>query len=93
MVIDISRKNKAAVLVALYNASHPLGLGFLQFDPHPMTIDEAESLLGAGRTYFDYLYGRVMKIDLKGNTVDTYLYDRDNGEGAGERAINSVPDN
>jgi hypothetical protein len=36
---------------------------------------------------FDYLHGRVMKVDLSGDSFDPWLYDRDNGEGAASRAI------
>ena len=33
-VIDISNKNKYAVLAALYNYSIPVGMGFQQYDPY-----------------------------------------------------------
>ena len=53
-----------------------------------MTEAEAQELLDSGQTYFDYLKGRVMKIDLSGDSeLDPRLYDRDNGAGAAERAI------
>lgn len=85
-VVDISNKDKAEVLVALYNNSHPYGMGFLQYNPEPMTIEKARELLKK-TTHFDYLDGRVMKISLEGNTVRTWGYNRDNGKGAAERAI------
>ena len=37
--------------------------------------------------YFDYVNGRVMKSDLSGDEFDTWGYDRDNGEGAAEKAL------
>lgn len=52
-----------------------------------MTIGEAKEILDSGITYFDYLKGRVMKVDLCGNEFDPWLYDRDNGRGAAARAI------
>jgi hypothetical protein len=85
-MIDISKFKKALVLAALYNASKPQGLGFLHFDPKPMSESEAEELL-KNATYFDYVKGRVMKVDLSKNQFDPFLYDRDNGEGAAERAL------
>jgi hypothetical protein len=89
--MDISNYRKAAVLAALYNASRPMGLGFLEATPEPMTEAEAQTFLDDSRfKYFDYLKGRVLKVDLSGNTVDLRLYDRDNGEGAGERAIRAA---
>ncbi len=87
--ISLHGLEKGEVLAALYNASRPLGMGFLQYDPKPMTAEEGASLV-ASQTYFDYLKGRVMKIDLKGDELETWLYDRDNGSGAAERAINEL---
>jgi hypothetical protein len=34
-----------------------------------------------------YLKGRVMKVDLSGDSFGPWLYDRDNGDGAAERVI------
>lgn len=87
--VSIVGLDRAEVLAALYNASRPQGLGFLHYTPTPMTRDEAASLLpSGGSNYFDYLNGRVMKISLQSDVeVETRLYDRDNGEGAGERVI------
>lgn len=87
--MNIEKLNKAKALAALYNNSKPLGLGMLHYTHEPMTEEEASSLLKE-RTYFDYLKGRVMKIDLSGDELDTRLYNRDNGEGAAERAISSI---
>ena len=87
-MISLTDKDKAEVLAALYNASQPLGLGFLQFKPEPMTKAEAEEILKENKTgYFDYLKGRVMKIDLSGDQLDPRLYDRDNGDGAAFEAL------
>ena len=87
--MDISKLDKAAVLAALYNASKPQGMGFLHYEPGPMTVEEARELL-LEQTYFDYLKGRVMKVDLKGNELDTWGYDRDNGPGTAENAIRAI---
>lgn len=84
--MDISKLNKADALADLYNNSRPLGMGFLHFDPQPMTSAEAAELLKT-KTYFDYLKGRVMKVDLSGDELRTALYNRDNGDGAAERAL------
>ncbi len=84
--ITLAGLNKADVLAALYNASKPQGMGFMHYDPKPMTREEAEGLLKR-TTDFDYLKGRVMKVNLSGDELDTWSYDRDNGQGAAERAI------
>ena len=103
--IDLKGLDKAAVLAALYNAAKPQGLGFLHFDPAPMTVPEASILLADRQAklkefnstggnldeiYFDYLKGRVMKVDLSGDELIFWLYDRDNGEGAAQRAIDGI---
>lgn len=89
-MVDTKGLKKPAVLAALYNASKPQGLGFLHFDPTPMTEREAEKILENG-TYFDYLKGRIMKVDLSDDTCfEEFLYDRDNGNGAAQRAINRL---
>jgi hypothetical protein len=85
--MDIKGISKAKILASLYNASRPQGMGFLQAKNGDMSEAEAQKLLDDGHTYFDYLYGRVMKIDLSGDELRTALYDRDNGHGAAEEAI------
>lgn len=88
--ISLEGLDKAEVLAALYNAARPQGMGFLQYDPMPMRREEARKLLDSGATYFDYLKGRVMKVDLSGQELRPGLYDRDNGAGAAGRAIESL---
>ena len=84
--IDISKMNKAEVLAALYNASRPLGMGMLHYNPEEMTVTEAELLLKETQR-FDYLKGRVMKVNLSKDELKVYGYDRDNGEGAAAKAL------
>lgn len=89
--IDISKLDKAEVLAALYNNSRQQGMGFIHSrGAEGMTVAEAQKELEDakdGGYYFDYLHGRVMKISLKGDHLDTWGYDRDNGQGAAARAI------
>lgn len=88
--IDISKLDKAEVLAALYNNSRQQGMGFLNpRGREPLTKEQAAELLKEG-TYFDYLAGRVMKVELSGDTLDPWFYDRDNGTGAASRAIESL---
>jgi len=87
--ISLVGLSKAAVLAALYNASKPQGMGFLQFNPKPMNEEKASELLKQA-TNFDYLNGRGMKIDLSGDELDVWGYDRDNGKGAVQRVIDEL---
>jgi hypothetical protein len=74
------------VLAALYNNSQPLGMGFLHYTPEDMTVEEAAEILECHLS-FDYLKGRVMKINLYGTSFNSHLYNRDNGENAAENVI------
>jgi hypothetical protein len=85
-MISIVEMDKAEVLAALYNRAKPQGMGFLHYEPKDMSTDEAAEIL-AGQQRFDYLKGRVMKVDLSGDKFDPRLYDRDNGDGAAERVV------
>lgn len=87
--ISIKGLNKATVLAALYNASSPQRMGFMAYDPAPMEVEEAQDIL-SGQTYFDYLKGRVMKIDLSGDDLSPWDYDRDNGAGTAARVIDAL---
>ncbi len=87
-VIVISGLDKAEVLAALFNASHQQGLGLLHSSgASPMTVEDARQYTSSGdEQYYDYLRGRVMKVDLSGDQLWTALYDRDNGPGAAAAA-------
>ena len=87
--IDISDLDKSSVLAALYNASKPQGMGFIDYDSTPMTKEEAEKIL-RGQTDFDYLKGRVMKVNLSGDSFNPSGFDRDNGEGVAQEAISQL---
>ncbi len=84
--VDISDIDKKVLLQALYAHAKPLGMGKLHYIPnHQLTNQEMESILATD--YIDYLHGRVMKIDISGDSMETRLYNRDNGEGLAETII------
>ncbi len=91
--IDLKGLDKAAVLAALYNASKAQGMGWIHFTPETMTVSEAREILDEylkNNWTFDYLKGRVMKVDLSKDDLSFQLYDRDNGAGAAQRAIDGI---
>ncbi len=90
-MIDLKKYDKAEVLAALYNHSKPQGMGILHYIPEDMGKKEAQEILDIDSDlYFDYLKGRIMKVDLSKDELDPCLYDRDNGGRAAERAIATI---
>lgn len=89
-VVDISNKDKAEVLAALYNHSKPIGMGIVQYDPTPMTVEIARMVLEKMGYSFGYLKGRTMKVNLEGDTVWVYRYNADNNHpGLAQKAIST----
>ncbi len=88
--VDISGIDKKALLRGLYSmARTPQGSRVFQYVQNdPLSDSAAEEILEMGD--IEYLRGRVMKIDISGDSVDTFLYDRDNGAGAAEEVINGL---
>lgn len=88
-MVNIEGLDKAKVLKALYDGSHIQGLGFLQA-VDSFTEEDARELLSE-TTYFDYLYGRVLKVDLSSDIeFNPRLYDRDNYEGKAQDIIDML---
>lgn len=89
MSVNVGGLNAGDVLAALYNGSKAQGMGFMAFNPKPMTREQAVELLCQGGTslfggrgdkgvYFDYLQGRVMKLTIpapQGSTKESLLSD------------------
>lgn len=97
--VDISDLSKAEVLAALFNASSPAGMGFLQAanGPKVMDITHAQRLIddleGSPQgVYFDYLYGRPLKLDLRVSySFEPWGFDRDNGgDGTAQKVIDRL---
>lgn len=92
--INIAGLEKWAVLKALYDAAKPVGMGFLRATAGPMSEDEARAACSGGGDdhghrdlYFDYVGGRPLKVDLREDSFDVRLYDRDQGQGAAALVI------
>jgi hypothetical protein len=89
--MTIKGLNKAEVLAALYNNAKVQGMGILWAEAKDMTTEEAQRTLDeTPDKYFDYLKGRVMKIRIDGDDINTTMYNRDNGHGAAERVISKL---
>src|SRR5262249_49577479 len=83
---DIRGIDKADLVRALYRRARPRGDGWRRYNPSDSLSDaEVQAVLNDPDIY--YLKGRVMKIDLTGNTVNTSLYNQENGIGRAEKII------
>ncbi len=98
-VIDISNKNRYDVLAALYNASTPVGAGFMQYNPTSWDREMAtiyyenygKSNSVDGTVRFKWILGRPVSCTFDGDLVYVKAYNRDNEEGLAQRAIATVP--
>ena len=104
--IEVSGIDPAVLLAALYNRSfvNSNGMGILQARPGDMTLEEAQVYLSGkvegdymgkaltrnGNRYFDYLNGKVMKVEINGKTLRVGLYDRDMGQGAAQKVVDQL---
>jgi hypothetical protein len=88
--IDIRGIDKAELLAALYNRSKPLVLGFLEATQDDMTVDQARKVIVEHGFMFNYLNGRVMKIDLSRDALFSSRYDRDLGDGAARSIVDAL---
>jgi hypothetical protein len=91
-MVDIRGLDKADVLCALYENARTQGMGVLHYLPGPLSREEAQEQLELSPR-FDYLLGRVLKVDLSGDEFEERLYDRDNGAGAAYAAISMLRNN
>lgn len=90
--IDISNKDKADVLAALYNHAKPIGMGIIQYDPTPMTREIAQYALEKMGPHFGYLKGRPIKCSLDEDIIYVGNYNRDNNQdGLAQKAISTCP--
>jgi len=98
-IVDISGLDKAAVLATLYNRAgspRPGSAAALHYTPMPMSIEQSRAIIEEDLAkydsgiHYDCLHGRCLKINITGDTMDSWLYDREYGEGAAQRAINEL---
>lgn len=97
-VIDISMKDINEVLAALYNASTPVGAGFMQYNPTPWTKEIAEMYFkefgevdSDGFIRFKWIMGRPVNLEFGPGVVHVAGYNNDNEWGLGQRVISTVP--
>jgi len=72
--MDISGIDKMKLLRALWE--HQVVAGYFGGAAGP-SFDETEAKKAVVAEYIDYFCGRPIKADLSGNTMSTWLYNRD----------------
>lgn len=72
------------------DAQAEISQGLKRFDALAKEHDKPEGYYSKHAYDFDYLRGRVMKVDISGSEMGEWLFDRDNGSGAAARAIDAI---
>ena len=84
--VDISGLDKVELLKALWRRQKIMGWcashGLPSFD-----VDRVTEKL---ETYIDYWNGKCIKMNLSGDKVDAWCYDRDAGEGATQEVVDTL---
>ena len=90
-LIDISGLDKSELLAGLINGTRARGFGVNEDTGFVAKETAAELIKGmAAKRWpldFDYAFGRPVKTDISGDTMDPRLYDRDAGEGTAARVV------
>lgn len=86
-MVNITGLDKAKVLKALHDNSKAQGMSYLHL--RELSLEECEKIVTTDLS-FDYLAGKVLKVDISGDSFDPWGYDRDNGECAAQLAINTI---
>lgn len=106
--IDISGIPKEELLLGLWRGSKMQGMSFMGYEGDLTITrckvlvksctkpcrkpDKNGNMVDSQMCYFDYLNGKVLKVDIGGDELDPWLYDRDNGNGTAERVVQMIRD-
>lgn len=87
---------KARVFQSLYNYGGPTGMGVLNHTPGNVSVAESWQLIVRHHSYFDYVNGWGMKLDLHllcqdGRELESRRYDaRQHGPGSMKKALEAM---
>lgn len=88
-IIQLGELEKASVLAALYNAAKPSIKELSSYDSTPMTYQEARAI-SFQQDRFDYIKGRIVLVIFVNSTFNSKLYDKNNGNNAAGKIIESL---
>lgn len=87
---------EAQLIHGLYHGTPPLGMGFLHHK-NVLTVEDVQTEIqdyadNSGMLYVDYFFGHPLKVNIntKDKTFDERLYDRDAGDGAAQKVVDSL---
>ena len=87
-MVDIKGLDKAELLLELWHNSRANGMSPL-FGTRAPSLEECRKAL-ENDPYVDYFFGRVIKTDFSGDETEDWLFDRDNGDGAFQQAVDNL---
>lgn len=83
--INISDLPKKELFQALFERASSITRGFDYYNPsQKLSEEEIQYYI---KYYTEFVTGRKMRIDVSGNTVNTELYNMDNGANTAEKVI------
>lgn len=87
--VDITGLDKKEVLKQLWLGSEPaVVFAMNSSEPPGYSSEEAEKAIKEG--YVDYLCGRAIKSPINTDKLDSWKYDRYNGSGSMQKAVDIV---
>lgn len=87
--VDITGLDKLVVLKALWSNSK-VATFYANYPEMAPSFSEEQASRSLANGYVDYCCGRVIKADFRNCKLDSYGYDRDNGEGKMKQVIRSL---
>jgi hypothetical protein len=90
-MVDVAGIDRKKLLKALWDNAKPAAF-FKDYPSLTPTFDLDDVMRNARRGYVDYACGRCIKAKVftKESTIDPRMYDREYGEGAFQRVVDSL---
>lgn len=87
-LVNIAGLPKELLIKELFKVAKPLVMGISHYDDSEELSDEEACVLVSSGA--DYVHGRYMKINVRGDQVDTKKYNEINGNNAAEKVIEEL---
>ena len=74
IIVSINGLDKAAVLAVLYNRAITGGMGFMQYDPKPMTVEQAREILHSFERITETKKFLFWRWEIEKRPAEKYIY-------------------